>query len=136
MKLKVNVTPDTPAKSSKKPVLFTKKYADKIFAYVHNTIEKRINSGRDLNGKAFSPYKTPSKQGEKVDLKETGDMRDSIDYDFSLGKPIVIYYKEAYAKYVDQSRSFIGLTKKEFDDLDSVIDEAVDNFLKELSGRK
>jgi phage gpG-like protein len=132
---KVEVKTSAPKTTNKKPVLLTKKYTDKIFAYIKSTIEKRIDSGKDLTGKAFTPYKTPSKKGEKVDLKESGKLRDSLDYDWSLGKPIVIYYKALYAKYVNESRPFIGLTKQEETGLDKIIDEAMDEFLTALIGR-
>lgn len=122
--------------STKKPTLFTKKVADRIFEHYKTTIEKRINSGKDLDNKPFLPYRTIDKRGEKVDLRESGDMRKSITYSHSLGKPIEIYYTTAYAKYVDDKRSFIGLTKQEEKGLEKIIDEAMDDYLKALTGRK
>ena len=77
-------------------------------------IRARTKKGVDIHGKRFRPYDEDyaEDEGPKVDLKVTGKMLDTLKVT-ALEASGTITSPTDYAKYVNATREFLGLTDKE-----------------------
>ena len=101
--------------------------------YVENTILSRVAKGQGLDGKSFPPYKAKDRQGQPVDLNESGRLMKSFKATYK-GKVLSFTFTAPYGKYVNDLRPFLGLTKQEQGPFDDIIDEAIDEYIKMLAG--